>query len=37
VVKVLRTSWTLADLAGHDRPGRLECDEALYLWLGVAR
>ncbi|HLJ98924.1 MAG TPA: YifB family Mg chelatase-like AAA ATPase [Streptosporangiaceae bacterium] len=35
IVKMLRTSWTLADLAGQPRPGRAECNAALYLWLGV--
>lgn len=37
VVKVIRVAWTITDLAGRDRPGRDECDEALGLWLGVAR
>jgi magnesium chelatase family protein len=36
-VKVLRVAWTLADLAGRDRPGSDECAAALDLWLGVAR
>lgn len=27
--RVLRVAWTLADLAGHDRPGRAEVDTAL--------
>ena len=27
--RVLRVAWTLADLAGHDRPGRIEVDTAL--------
>ena len=27
--RVLRVAWTLADLAGHDRPGRTEVDTAL--------
>jgi magnesium chelatase family protein len=35
LVKILRTSWTLADLAGLPQPGHKECDAALYLWLGV--
>ncbi|MGI5160310.1 YifB family Mg chelatase-like AAA ATPase [Microbispora sp. CA-102843] len=33
--RVLRVSWTLADLAGDDRPGRTETSAALALWLGV--
>ncbi len=33
--RVLRISWTLADLAGEDRPGRTETSAALALWLGV--
>ncbi len=28
-------SWTLADLAGRDRPGMAEIGYALGLWLGV--
>jgi magnesium chelatase family protein len=27
--RVLRVAWTLADLSGHDRPGRIEVDTAL--------
>jgi magnesium chelatase family protein len=37
VVKVIRTAWTIADLAGRPRPGRDECHAALGLWLGVRR
>jgi len=37
VVKVIRTAWTLADLAGRRRPGQDECHAALGLWLGVRR
>ena len=37
VVKVVKVAWTIADLAGRDRPGRAECDSALGLWLGVAQ
>ncbi|MGW5266723.1 YifB family Mg chelatase-like AAA ATPase [Microbispora sp. NPDC004025] len=33
--RVLRVSWTLADLAGKDRPGQTETSAALALWLGV--
>lgn len=33
--KIVRVAWTLADLAGRDRPGRDECSQALGLWLGV--
>ncbi|MBX6386595.1 MAG: YifB family Mg chelatase-like AAA ATPase [Microbispora sp.] len=33
--RVLRISWTLADLAGKDRPGRTETSAALALWLGA--
>ena len=35
--KVVRVSWTLADLAGKERPTIDECGHALGLWLGVAR
>ena len=35
VDKVVRVSWTLADLAGKDRPTVAECGYALGLWLGV--
>jgi len=37
VVKVIRVAWTIADLAGHPRPGKDECHAALGLWLGVQR
>ncbi|HYB16639.1 MAG TPA: YifB family Mg chelatase-like AAA ATPase [Streptosporangiaceae bacterium] len=37
VVKVIRTAWTLADLAGRPRPAEDECHAALGLWLGVRR
>jgi magnesium chelatase family protein len=37
VVKVIRVAWTIADLAGRDRPGRTETNAALGLWLGVAQ
>ncbi|HEY1627992.1 MAG TPA: YifB family Mg chelatase-like AAA ATPase [Streptosporangiaceae bacterium] len=37
VVKVIRVAWTIADLTGTGRPGRDECDVALFLWLGVAQ
>ncbi len=37
VVKVIRVAWTLADLAGRQRPIRDDCDTALTLWLGVRR
>jgi magnesium chelatase family protein len=35
VDRVLRVSWTLADLAGRDRPGPEDTCYALGLWLGV--
>jgi magnesium chelatase family protein len=34
--RVLRVSWTLADLAGRSRPAADDVDEALYLRTGVA-
>ncbi|HLI36079.1 MAG TPA: YifB family Mg chelatase-like AAA ATPase [Streptosporangiaceae bacterium] len=34
--KIIRVSWTLADLAGKGRPTVDECGYALALWLGVA-
>jgi magnesium chelatase family protein len=37
VVKVIRTAWTLADLAARPCPGKDECHAALGLWLGVRR
>jgi magnesium chelatase family protein len=33
--RIVRMSWTLADLAGVDRPGTAEIGYALGLWLGV--
>ncbi len=33
--RVIRLSWTLADLAGIDRPGLAEVGYALGLWLGT--
>jgi magnesium chelatase family protein len=35
--RIIRLSWTLADLAGADRPGRAEVGYALGLWLGVGQ
>jgi magnesium chelatase family protein len=35
--RIIRLSWTLADLAGVDRPTRDEVGYALGLWLGVAQ
>jgi magnesium chelatase family protein len=35
--RIIRLSWTLADLAGVDRPTRAEIGYALGLWLGVAQ
>ena len=35
--RIIRLSWTLADLAGVDRPTRAEVGYALGLWLGVAQ
>src|SRR6202046_5023545 len=37
VDRIVRMSWTLADLAGVDRPGTAEIGYALGLWLGVGR
>src|SRR5271166_4933247 len=37
VDKVVRVAWTLADLAGRDRPAVDECGYALGLWLGVVK
>jgi magnesium chelatase family protein len=37
VVKVIRVAWTIADLAGQERPAKDECHAALGLWLGVRR
>jgi magnesium chelatase family protein len=33
--RIIRMSWTLADLAGQDRPGRDQIGTALGLWLGT--
>jgi magnesium chelatase family protein len=33
--RILRVAWTLADLAGKDRPGKPETSAALAMWLGV--
>jgi magnesium chelatase family protein len=33
--RILRMSWTLADLAGRARPGPAEVGTALALWLGA--
>jgi magnesium chelatase family protein len=33
--KIIRVAWTLADLAGKDRPEAGEIHQALALWLGV--
>jgi magnesium chelatase family protein len=35
--RVLRLSWTIADLDGRDRPGAGEVDEAIQLRMGEAR
>ena len=35
--RILRLSWTLADLAGADRPRLAEVGYALGLWLGVGQ
>jgi magnesium chelatase family protein len=35
VDRIVRMSWTLADLAGVDRPGTAQIGYALGLWLGV--
>jgi len=35
--RIIRLSWTLADLAGADRPGLAEVGYALGLWLGVGQ
>jgi magnesium chelatase family protein len=37
VDRIVRMAWTLADLAGLDRPGRAEVGYALGLWTGVAQ
>jgi magnesium chelatase family protein len=33
--RIIRMSWTLADLAGQPRPGRAEISTALGMWLGA--
>ena len=33
--RIIRMSWTLADLAGQPRPGRSEISAALGMWLGA--
>jgi magnesium chelatase family protein len=35
--KIIRVTWSLADLAGKPRPTAQECNEAIGLWLGVPR
>jgi len=35
--KIVRVAWSVADLAGKQRPGAAEVDFAIALWLGVAR
>jgi magnesium chelatase family protein len=35
--RVLRVAWTLADLAGHDRPDTEDVRAALHLRTGVTR
>jgi magnesium chelatase family protein len=35
--RIIRLSWTLADLAGVDKPRREQVGFALGLWLGVAQ
>jgi len=35
--RIIRLSWTLADLAGASRPGLAEVGYALGLWLGVGQ
>ena len=37
VDRIVRMSWTLADLAGVDTPGQDEIGYALGLWLGVGQ
>jgi magnesium chelatase family protein len=37
VDRVIRLSWTLADLSGQARPGTDQIGQALGLWLGTAR
>jgi magnesium chelatase family protein len=35
--RIIRMSWTLAGLAGADRPGKAETGDALGLWLGTGQ
>jgi magnesium chelatase family protein len=35
--RIVRMSWTVADLAGADRPGKAEIGYALGLWLGAGQ
>ena len=35
--KIVRVAWSLADLAGQDRPGADQVNLAIGLWLGVAQ
>ncbi|MGO4760466.1 ATP-binding protein, partial [Streptomyces sp. 2MCAF27] len=35
--RVLRVAWTIADLAGHDRPEAEDVAQALQLRTGVSR
>ncbi len=35
--KIIRVTWSLADLAGRPQPTAEECNEAIGLWLGVPR
>ncbi len=35
--RIIRMSWTLADLAGAQRPGQAEIGTALGLWLGASQ
>ncbi|MGH3409152.1 MAG: ATP-binding protein, partial [Streptosporangiaceae bacterium] len=35
--QVIKVAWTLADLDGRDRPGPVDCGQALAFYLGVAR
>ena len=35
--KIIRVAWSLADLAGRDRPGADEVSLAIGLWLGVSQ
>jgi magnesium chelatase family protein len=37
VDRIVRMAWTLADLAGLDRPGRSEVGYALGLWMGAGQ